>query len=81
MVDSPSAVMMKKTSVPEIKPLDRYDFNRAKIRASVRWLLSKSYGSADAHNRGTEQEGCEAGDRRACEAREAESGACWYSGG
>ncbi|XP_075941437.1 calmodulin-regulated spectrin-associated protein 3-like [Anarhichas minor] len=47
MVDSPSAVMMKKTSVPEIKPLDRYDFNRAKIRASVRWLLSKSYGSAE----------------------------------
>ncbi|KAM6941296.1 calmodulin-regulated spectrin-associated protein 3-like [Lycodopsis pacificus] len=48
MVDSPSAVMMKKTfSVPEIKPLDRYDFNRAKIRASVRWLLSKSCGSAE----------------------------------
>ncbi|XP_022066752.2 calmodulin-regulated spectrin-associated protein 3-like isoform X2 [Acanthochromis polyacanthus] len=46
MVDSPSA--MKKTfSVPEIKPLDRYDFSRAKICASVRWLLSKSYGSAE----------------------------------
>ncbi|XP_042341134.1 calmodulin-regulated spectrin-associated protein 3-like isoform X2 [Plectropomus leopardus] len=46
MVDSPSA--MKKTfSVPEIKPLDKYDFNRAKICASVRWLLSKSYGSAE----------------------------------
>ncbi|XP_029284154.1 calmodulin-regulated spectrin-associated protein 3-like isoform X2 [Cottoperca gobio] len=46
MVDSPGA--MKKTfSVPEIKPLDRYDFNRAKICASVRWLLSKSYGSAE----------------------------------
>ncbi|XP_022593890.1 calmodulin-regulated spectrin-associated protein 3-like [Seriola dumerili] len=46
MVDSPSA--MKKTfSVPEIKPLDQYDFSRAKIRASVRWLLSKSYGSAE----------------------------------
>lgn len=43
MVDSP----MKKTfSVPEIKPLDQYDFNRAKTCASVRWLLSKSYGSA-----------------------------------
>ncbi|TKS68593.1 Calmodulin-regulated spectrin-associated protein 3 [Collichthys lucidus] len=39
---------MKKTfSVPEIKPLDQYDFNRAKICASVRWLLSKSYGSAE----------------------------------
>ncbi|XP_037619448.1 calmodulin-regulated spectrin-associated protein 3-like isoform X2 [Sebastes umbrosus] len=46
MVDSPSA--MKKTfSVPEIKPLDQYDFNRAKTCASVRWLLSKSYGSAE----------------------------------
>lgn len=45
MVDSPGA--MKKTfSVPEIKPLDQYDFNRAKTCASVRWLLSKSYGSA-----------------------------------
>lgn len=45
MVDSPQA--MKKTfSVPEIKPLDQYDFTRAKICASVRWLLSKSYGSA-----------------------------------
>ncbi|XP_038568763.1 calmodulin-regulated spectrin-associated protein 3-like isoform X1 [Micropterus salmoides] len=44
MVDSP----MKKTfSVPEIKPLDQYDFNRAKTCASVRWLLSKSYGSAE----------------------------------
>ncbi|KAM4751266.1 calmodulin-regulated spectrin-associated protein 3-like isoform 2-T2 [Anableps anableps] len=46
MVDSPSA--MKKTfTVPEIKPLDKYDLNRARICASVRWLLSKSYGSAE----------------------------------
>uniref|UniRef100_A0A3B5MIY1 CASAMP N-terminal domain-containing protein n=1 Tax=Xiphophorus couchianus TaxID=32473 RepID=A0A3B5MIY1_9TELE len=45
MVDSPSA--MKKTfTVPEIKPLDKYDFARARMCASVRWLLSKSYGSA-----------------------------------
>ncbi|XP_047222389.1 calmodulin-regulated spectrin-associated protein 3-like isoform X3 [Girardinichthys multiradiatus] len=45
MVDSPSA--MKKTfTVPEIKPLDKYDISRARICASVRWLLSKSYGSA-----------------------------------
>ncbi|XP_029011245.1 calmodulin-regulated spectrin-associated protein 3-like isoform X1 [Betta splendens] len=44
MVDSP----VKKTfSLPEIKPLDQYDFTRAKICASVRWLLSKSYGSAE----------------------------------
>lgn len=45
MEDSPGA-MNKVSSVPEIKPLDQYDFNRAKLRASVRWLLSKSYGSA-----------------------------------
>ncbi|KAI3353438.1 hypothetical protein L3Q82_019962, partial [Scortum barcoo] len=45
MVDSPGA-MRKTFSVPEIKPLDRYDFTRAKTCASVRWLLSKSYGSA-----------------------------------
>ncbi|XP_056136188.1 calmodulin-regulated spectrin-associated protein 3 [Lampris incognitus] len=42
------ASTMKKTfTVPEIKPLDQYDFNRAKTCASVRWLLAKSYGSAE----------------------------------
>ncbi|KAA0721660.1 Calmodulin-regulated spectrin-associated protein 3 [Triplophysa tibetana] len=30
--------------VPEISPLDRYDSTRAKIRASVRWLLSRAHG-------------------------------------
>ncbi|XP_024114971.1 calmodulin-regulated spectrin-associated protein 3 isoform X2 [Oryzias melastigma] len=46
MVDSPSA--MKKTfSVPEIKPLDQYNLNRAKICANIRWLLSKLYGCAE----------------------------------
>ncbi|XP_067353994.1 calmodulin-regulated spectrin-associated protein 3-like isoform X3 [Channa argus] len=44
MVDSP---VKKSLSVPEIKPLDQYDFHRAKVCASVRWLLSKSYGSAE----------------------------------
>ncbi|KAJ8001447.1 hypothetical protein DPEC_G00169590 [Dallia pectoralis] len=39
--------MRRKSTVPEIKPLDRYDFNRAKVCASVRWLLAKSYGSAE----------------------------------
>ncbi|KAM6971833.1 calmodulin-regulated spectrin-associated protein 3 [Aplochiton taeniatus] len=39
---------MKKTfPVPEIRPLDQYDFNRAKVCASVRWVLAKSYGSAE----------------------------------
>ena len=38
--------MRKAFTVSDIKPLDQYDFNRAKICASVRWLLSKSYGSA-----------------------------------
>ncbi|KAF7654923.1 hypothetical protein LDENG_00063220 [Lucifuga dentata] len=45
MVDATGT--MKTFSVPEIKPLDQYDFNRAKICASVRWLLSKSFGSAE----------------------------------
>lgn len=45
MVDSPGA-MNKVSTVPEIKPLNQYDFSRAKICASVRWLLSKSFGSA-----------------------------------
>ncbi|XP_035510982.1 calmodulin-regulated spectrin-associated protein 3 [Morone saxatilis] len=45
MVDSPT---MKKTFVvPDIKPLDLYDCTKAKICASVRWLLAKSYGSAE----------------------------------
>ncbi|XP_034150411.1 calmodulin-regulated spectrin-associated protein 3 isoform X3 [Esox lucius] len=39
--------MRKTSTVPEIKPLDQYDFNRAKVCASVRWLLAKSYGSAE----------------------------------
>lgn len=38
---------MKKTFVvPDIKPLDLYDCTKAKICASVGWLLAKSYGSA-----------------------------------
>ena len=44
MVDA--SAMRKAFTVSDIKPLDQYDFNRAKICASVRWLLSKSYGSA-----------------------------------
>ncbi|XP_029999090.1 calmodulin-regulated spectrin-associated protein 3-like isoform X2 [Sphaeramia orbicularis] len=47
MVDPGSSTMTKTFPVPEIQPLDRYDFNRAKTCASVRWLLSKSYGSAE----------------------------------
>ncbi|XP_040014450.1 calmodulin-regulated spectrin-associated protein 3 isoform X2 [Xiphias gladius] len=45
MVDSPT---MRKTSVvPDIKPLDLYDCTKAKICASVGWLLAKSYGCAE----------------------------------
>ncbi|XP_057699251.1 calmodulin-regulated spectrin-associated protein 3-like isoform X2 [Corythoichthys intestinalis] len=50
MVDSgpgDASTTRKPFSVPEIPPLDRCDFNRAKIRASVRWLLCKSYGGAE----------------------------------
>ncbi|XP_062866759.1 calmodulin-regulated spectrin-associated protein 3 [Trichomycterus rosablanca] len=32
-------------SVPEIRPLERYDPNRAKISASLHWILSRAFGS------------------------------------
>ncbi|XP_067877215.1 calmodulin-regulated spectrin-associated protein 3 isoform X2 [Heterodontus francisci] len=37
--------MRKTFLVPEIKPLDQYDFSRAKVAGSLSWLLAKSYGS------------------------------------
>ncbi|XP_028299868.1 calmodulin-regulated spectrin-associated protein 3-like isoform X2 [Gouania willdenowi] len=46
MVDS-SCAMKKTLTVPEIKPLDLYDINRAKICSSIRWLLLKLYSSAE----------------------------------
>ncbi|XP_023651437.2 calmodulin-regulated spectrin-associated protein 3 isoform X2 [Paramormyrops kingsleyae] len=45
MVDS--GAMRKTFTVPEIKPLDQYDFKRAKICASLAWLLSKCYGGGE----------------------------------
>lgn len=44
MVDSNA--MRKTFVVPDIKPLDQYDLTRARICASVGWLLAKSYGNA-----------------------------------
>lgn len=44
MVDSNA--MRKTFVVPDIKPLDQYDETRARICASVGWLLAKSYGNA-----------------------------------
>lgn len=44
MVDSNA--MRKTFVVPDVEPLDQYDSNRAKICASVGWLLAKSYGNA-----------------------------------
>lgn len=40
---------MKKTALPgpDLTPLDQFDQNRAKVSASVRWLLHKAYGSAE----------------------------------
>ncbi|XP_077460558.1 calmodulin-regulated spectrin-associated protein 3-like isoform X2 [Stigmatopora argus] len=35
------------TAAVEIPPLERCDFQRAKIRASLRWLLCKAYGGAE----------------------------------
>ncbi|TSW35250.1 Calmodulin-regulated spectrin-associated protein 2 [Bagarius yarrelli] len=31
--------------VPAIKSFDHYDFNRAKIRASLKWLVAKAFGT------------------------------------
>ncbi|XP_077069656.1 calmodulin-regulated spectrin-associated protein 3 isoform X6 [Siphateles boraxobius] len=45
MVDSNA--MRKTFVVPDIKPLDQYDSSRARICASVGWLLAKSYGNAE----------------------------------
>ncbi|KAK2833301.1 hypothetical protein Q5P01_017190 [Channa striata] len=45
MVDSSGT--RKTFVVPDIKPLDLYDCTKAKICASVGWLLAKSYGGAD----------------------------------
>uniref|UniRef100_A0A4W5NJ95 Calmodulin regulated spectrin associated protein family member 3 n=1 Tax=Hucho hucho TaxID=62062 RepID=A0A4W5NJ95_9TELE len=45
MVDSNAT--RKTFVVPDIKPLDLYDCTRAKICASVGWLLAKSYGNAE----------------------------------
>ncbi|KAM3863552.1 calmodulin-regulated spectrin-associated protein 3 [Diretmus argenteus] len=45
MVDANST--RKTFVVPDIKPLDLYDCTKAKISASVGWLLAKSYGSAE----------------------------------
>uniref|UniRef100_A0A8B9H1H7 Calmodulin regulated spectrin-associated protein family, member 3 n=1 Tax=Astyanax mexicanus TaxID=7994 RepID=A0A8B9H1H7_ASTMX len=45
MVDS--TAMRKTFVVPDIKPLDQYDFSRAKICGSVGWLLAKAYGNAE----------------------------------
>nr|XP_033772049.1 calmodulin-regulated spectrin-associated protein 3 isoform X2 [Geotrypetes seraphini] len=44
MVDATEA-MKKSFLVPEIKPLDQYDFGRAKVRAGLTWALAKSYGA------------------------------------
>ncbi|XP_060798552.1 calmodulin-regulated spectrin-associated protein 3 isoform X2 [Neoarius graeffei] len=45
MVDTNA--MRKTFVVPDVKPWDQYDINRAKICASVGWVLAKSYGNAD----------------------------------
>ncbi|XP_016430292.1 calmodulin-regulated spectrin-associated protein 3-like isoform X5 [Sinocyclocheilus rhinocerous] len=45
MVDSNA--MRKTFVVPDIKPLDQYDLTRARICATVGWLLAKSYGNAE----------------------------------
>lgn len=41
-----AAAMRKSFLVPEIKPLDQYDFPRARSAASLAWVLAKGYGGA-----------------------------------
>lgn len=41
-----AAAMRKSFLVPEIKPLDQYDFPRARSAASLAWVLAKAYGGA-----------------------------------
>lgn len=41
-----AAAMRKSFLVPEIKPLDQYDFPRARSAASLAWALAKAYGGA-----------------------------------
>ncbi|KAI1884284.1 hypothetical protein AGOR_G00224850 [Albula goreensis] len=45
MVDSNAT--RRTITVPDVKPLEQCDFTRAKICASVGWLLAKSYGSTE----------------------------------
>ncbi|XP_026552025.1 calmodulin-regulated spectrin-associated protein 3 isoform X3 [Pseudonaja textilis] len=42
-----AAAMRKSFLVPEIKPLDQYDFPRARSAASLAWVLAKAYGGAE----------------------------------
>lgn len=56
-----AAAMRKSFLVPEIKPLDQYDFPRARSAASLAWVLAKGYGGAGTAGAG--EEGLERGDR------------------
>ncbi|XP_058256768.1 calmodulin-regulated spectrin-associated protein 2a isoform X3 [Hemibagrus wyckioides] len=42
---SQSSHWKKTFIVPAIKSFDHYDFNRAKIRASLKWLVAKAFGT------------------------------------
>ncbi|XP_069086469.1 calmodulin-regulated spectrin-associated protein 3 isoform X4 [Pleurodeles waltl] len=44
MVDATDA-MKKSFLVPEIRPLDQYEHGRAKVCASLAWVLGKAYGA------------------------------------
>ncbi|XP_069459973.1 calmodulin-regulated spectrin-associated protein 3 isoform X2 [Ambystoma mexicanum] len=45
MVDAAAEPMNKSFQVPEIRPLDQYDHGRAKVCASLAWVLAKAYGA------------------------------------
>lgn len=42
---SQSGPWKKTFIVPAIKSFDHYDFNKAKIRASLTWLVTKAFGT------------------------------------
>ncbi|XP_051759982.1 calmodulin-regulated spectrin-associated protein 3 isoform X1 [Ctenopharyngodon idella] len=52
-----TSAVKKSAPVPDICPLDRYDSTRAKTRASVSWLLSRSHGPEESVPAGLNQDG------------------------
>ncbi|XP_077053607.1 calmodulin-regulated spectrin-associated protein 3 isoform X1 [Siphateles boraxobius] len=52
-----ASAVKKSAPVPDLCPLDRYDPTRAKTRASVSWILSRSRGPEESAPAGLDQDG------------------------